>query len=374
MSKSPAIIFDNGSGVFKAGFSEDFAPFVIFPTIVGKAKNQNLMIGMDQKEFYVGNEAASKPNLLHISHPIVKGQIEDWNKMEQIWQYTYENELVVDPQEHTILVTEPPLMSNKYHEKLAEIFFESLHVENFYSSITSVLALYSTGKTTGIVLESGEGITHSVPIFEGFAIPYATIKLDIGGLDLTNYLTSLFRESGVSLNQDSQGDFFTQIKEKKCFVTFDFDTSIKEYQKNRTRELCMTLPDGTEVFLADQSFRCPEILFQPNKIEKDFYGIHEAIYQSILKCNQAIRKDMYSSILLAGGNTMFPGINQRLSKEISALAPSTMAIKTKAPQERKYSVWIGGSILTSVDSFKQLLVSSKEYKESGPIVLFKKIF
>lgn len=374
MSKTPAIIFDNGSGIFKAGFSEDFAPFVTFPTIVGKAKNQNLMIGMDQKEFYVGNEAASKPNLLHISRPIVKGQIEDWSKMEQIWQHTYENELVVDPQEHTILVTEPPLMSNKYHEKLAEIFFESFHVENFYSSITSVLALYSTGKTTGIVLESGEGITHSVPIFEGFAIPYATIKLDIGGYDLTNHLVSLFKEGGINVGSEISPELFNQIKEKKCFVTFDYDTSIKEYQKNKTRELCTTLPDGTEVFLTDQSFRCPEILFQPNKIEKDFYGIHEAIYQSILKCNQAIRKDLYSSILLAGGNTMFPGINQRLSKEISALAPSTMSIKTKAPQERKYSVWIGGSILTSVDSFKHLLVNSKDYKEYGPTILFKKIF
>lgn len=372
--RSPAIIFDNGSGFFKAGFSEDFAPLVTFPTIVGKAKNQNLMIGMDQKEFYVGNEAASKLSLLSVSSPIVKGEITDWAKMTQIWQHSYENELAVDPQEHTVLVTEPPLMTHKYHERLAETFFETFHVEHFYISVSSVLALFSTGKTTGIVLESGEGITHSVPIFEGFAIPYATIRLELAGSDLTNYLINLFRESGVNVGVEPSTEIFTQLKERKCFVAFDFDTSMKEYQKSRSRELCTTLPDGTEVHLTDQSFRCPEILFQPNKVEKECFGIHEAIYQSISKCNPAIKRDLFGSILLAGGNTMFPGINQRLSKEISALAPSTMSIKTKAPQERKNSVWIGGSIFTSVDSFRHLLVSAKDYKEYGPNILFKKIF
>lgn len=374
MSRSPAIIFDNGSGVTKAGFSEDFAPYVTFPTIVGKAKNQNLMIGMDQKEFYVGNEAASKPQLLNITNPVVKGQIVDWNKMIQIWQHTYENELVVDPQEHTVLLTEPPLMSHKYHERMAEILFETFHVENFYSSVTSVLALYSTGKTTGLVLESGDGATHSVPIYEGFAINYATIKLDIAGHDLTNYLISLFNQRDSDRANELSFEAYTKIKEKHCHVTFDYDTSIKDYQKNGTKEACYVLPDGSNFYIGDQAFRCPEVLFQPTKVEKDFYGIHEAVYQSILKCNPAIKKDLYSSILLSGGNTMFPGINQRLSKEISALAPSTMAIKTKAPQERKHSVWIGGSILTSIDSFKHLLVNAKDYKENGATVLFKKIF
>jgi actin len=374
MSKNSAIIFDNGSGLFKAGFSEDFAPFVSFPTIVGKAKNQNLMIGMDQKEFYVGNEAASKMSLLQISNPIVRGQIEDWTKMEQIWQHTYENELVIDPQEHPVLVTQQPLMTMKYNEKLAETFFETFRVDSYYSAISGVLALYASGKTTGIVLESGEGITHSIPIFEGFAIPYATIKLDIGGSDLTKYLINLFKDSGSNISENSYEEIFKLIKEKKCFVSFDFDSSVKEFQKNRSRELVSTLPDGTEIYLSDQSFKCPEVLFQPTKIEKDIYGIHEAIYQSIQKCNNAIRKDLYSSILISGGNTMFSGINNRLFKEISALAPSTMAIKTKAPQERKNSVWVGGSILTSIESFKHLWITAKDYKESGANVLFRKIF
>ena len=157
-------------------------------------------------------------------------------------------------------------------------------------------------------------------------------------------------------------------------MSYDFDSSVKEFQKNKSRDYGGTLPDGTEVYITDQAFKCPEILFQPNKIDKDIYGIHEAIYQSIQKCNNSIRRDLYNSILLSGGNTMFSGINNRLFKEISALAPSTMPIKTKAPQERKNLVWVGGSILTSIDSFKHLWINSKDYKEYGANILFKKIF
>ena len=374
MTKNLPVIFDNGSGFFKAGFSEDFNCSVNFPTIVGTPKNENLIIGMDQKDFFVGNEANTKRNLLNIKNPIKKGLIQDWSKMLKIWEYTYEHELVIDPQDNPILTTLPPNTEKTYREKMAEIFFESLKVEDYYFSITSVLALYASGKTTGLVLESGEGTTHAVPIYEGFAIPFGTIKLDIGGGDLTEYLVRLLQEENcISINPEWDGDIFRKIKEKFCYITSDYDSSVKEYQKTKEKVLATVLPDGTKIFLSDQNFKCPEILFQPNKLDKDFYGIHEAVYQSILRCNQTIRKELYSSILLSGGNTMFPGINKRLFKEISALAPSTMEIKTKAPQERKNSVWIGGSILCSLNSFRHMWITGKEYREQGESVIHRKI-
>ena len=374
MNKKSAVIMDNGSGVFKAGFSEDFAPCVTFPTIVGKAKDPNLMIGMDQKEFYVGNEAASKLPLLNIVKPIERGVVQNWSAMEQIWQYSFESELMIDPQEHSLLLTQQPGTDMRALEKTAEIIFDSFHVVNFYSAISGVLALYASGKTTGIVLESGEGVTHSIPVFEGYSIPYASIKLNMGGQDITKYFMSLFEEQGGELDIGVNFETFQNLKEKKCFVSYDFEASLKEISKFRQNEVLTTLPDGTELFLTDQNFKCTEALFQPNRMEKDFFGIHEAIYQSIQKCSLSIRKNLYTSILLAGGNTMYSGINNRLFKEISALAPSTMSIKTKAPQERKQSVWIGGSILTSLESFKHLWVSNKEFKESGANILYKKIF
>lgn len=374
MSKNLPIIFDNGSGYFKAGYSEDFTPQVCIPTVVGTPKNPNLMIGMDQKDFYVGNEVSSKMSLLNPTYPVEKGCITDWDKMTQIWEHAYEHELSVDPNEHSILLTEPPNPPNNYREKMADIFFNKFKVEHFYSANSAVLALYASGKTTGLVLESGEGITHTVPVYEGFAIPFATIRLDMGGKDLTEYMAqSLLNNKDLrELNTNLQP--FVKLKEQKCFVSYDFDALVKEYQKKEHKELAVVLPDGTDLYASDQGFRIPEALFQPNKIDKDFYGIHEAVYQAILKCNPAIRNDLYGNILLAGGNTMFKGINNRLFKEISALAPSTVSVKTKAPQERKQTTWIGGSVLTSLSSFKNMWISSKEYNEYGESIIARKIF
>lgn len=369
-----AVIIDSGSGRLKAGLSDDFGSMVSFPTIVGKATNPNLMIGMDQKDFYVGNEAKSKRELLTVSSPVNRGFVEDWQKMEQIWQYTFENELVVDSSEFPLMVCEPPSSSKAYKEKMAEVFFETFKCEKYYLSVTAVLALLATGKVTGLVLESGEGVTHSVPVFEGVSIPFATIKLELGGGDLTQYLMSLFREEGFNIPGDTSLENFVKLKEKKCSISEDFDASVKDYQKTRKREPAGTLPDGTELVLTDQHFKCPEILFQPNKLNREgLCGIHEAICNSIKKCSLPIQKDLYASILLAGGNTLFPNINKRLFKEISALAASTIAIKTKAPQDRLSSVFIGGSILSSLESFTDMWVTAKEYRDYGPSILHKKI-
>ena len=374
MSKALPIVFDNGSGYFKAGFSEDFTPQISFPTVVGTPKNPNFMIGMDQKDFYVGNEVNSKINLLNTSYPVQKGCITDWNKMAQIWEYTYENELIVDPSEHPILLTEPPNPPKNYKEKMADLFFNKFKVEQFYASVTAVLSLYAIGKTTGLVLESGAGITHSVPIYEGFAIPYATIRLDISGKDLTNYLMDSLRKGTNISTQDLDFDTFAKLKEEKCYVAYDYDATIKEHQKKGKDELAVILPDGTELNISDETFKIPEILFQPNKVDKDFFGIHEAVYQSILRCKSAISKDLYGNIFLSGGNTMFKGISNRLFKEISALAPNTITVKTKAPQERKSSVWIGGSILTGLSSFKNMWISQKDYNECGESIIARKMF
>jgi actin len=138
MQNAPAVIFDNGSGVFKAGMGDDYTPRVVFPTIVGKPEKPNLMVGMDQKELYVGPEAYQKRQLLLLEHPIKRGFIEtkeDMEKMEKIWQHTYENELVVDPRESPVLLTETPLNDIKKREELLELFFENFKVKSFYLGI-----------------------------------------------------------------------------------------------------------------------------------------------------------------------------------------------------------------------------------------------
>lgn len=110
-------------------------------------------------------------------------------------------------------------------------------------------------------------------------------------------------------------------------------------------------------------FRAPEALFQPSFLGSEGVGIHETTYNSIMKCDLDIRKDLYGNIVMSGGTTMYSGISDRMQKEITALAPSSMKVKIVAPPERKYSVWIGGSILASLSTFQQMWISKQEYDE-----------
>jgi len=126
--------------------------------------------------------------------------------------------------------------------------------------------------------------------------------------------------------------------------------------------------------LGNERFRCPEVLFQPSFIGKEANGIHDTTFQSIMKCDVDIRRDLYLNVVLSGGSTMFPGIGGRMTKELTSLAPSTVKVRCVAPPERKYSVWIGGSILSSLSTFQQMWISKEEYDEAGPTIVHRKCF
>ena len=134
------------------------------------------------------------------------------------------------------------------------------------------------------------------------------------------------------------------------------------------------LPDGQVITIGNERFRAPEALFQPSFLGLEAAGVHETTYNSIMKCDLDIRKDLYGNIVMSGGSTMYPGISDRMQKEITALAPSSMKVKIVAPPERKYSVWIGGSILASLSTFQQMWISKQEYDEAGPSIVHRKCF
>merc|ERR1711974_55222 len=210
-----------------------------------------------------------------------------------------------------------------------------------YVNIQAVLSLYASGRTTGAVLDSGDGVTHTVPIYEGYALSHAIKRLDLAGRDLTD-------------------------------VAEDFDAEMKAAEESSEIEKQYELPDGNTIKIANERFRCPEVLFDPSLIGKEATGAHIAVFDTIMACDVDIRKDLYSNIVLSGGTTMFPGIAERLTKEITALAPPTMKIKVVAPPERKYSVWIGGSILSSLSTFQSMWISKEEYDEAGPSIVHRK--
>ena len=366
-----AIVIDNGSGMCKAGFAGDEAPRVVFQSIVGRPKTAGLMPGSSQGEVFIGDDAMRKRGILNLKYPIEHGIVTNWEDMEMIWSHVFYNELRIEPSEHPILLTEPPLNPKANRERMAGIVFNSFNAPSFQIAIQATLSLYASGRTEGCVLDSGDGVTHVVPIYEGFVLPHSIKRLDIAGRDLTNHLASLITQKGYSFTSGAELELVRDMKEQFCFVSTDV---AKDSQNASSLEKTYQLPDGNYITIDQERFMCPEALFNPKLIGLEAGGIHESIYSSISSCDRNIQKALFENIIVSGGSTMYPCLAERLELELRRLLTSRkLTVRVISPPERKYSVWIGGSILSSLESFQSLWVTREEFETIGVEVIHQKV-
>ena len=253
---------------------------------------------------------------------------------------------------------------------MTEIMFESFNIPAMYVAKKAVLSLYASGHISGVVFDSGDMMSYSVPIYDGYALPNDIIHLELAGRDLTDHLMEKLIERGYSITTTAEREIVRDIKEKLCYVALDFKEEMQVSANKPDLERTYELPDGQVITINKERFCCPEVLFQPSLLGRESMSIHE----SVINCNVHVPKDRDISVILSGGNTMFPGITERMQREITTLSPPTVKIKVIAPPERKYSAWIGGSILASLPTFQEKWISEQEYDEFGPGIVHKKCF
>lgn len=274
--------------------------------------------------------------------------------------------------EHPILLTETPLNPRSNREQMAELFFETYRVPALFFSPPSVLSLYASGRTSGVVLDVGDGVSHCVPVYEGHALQHSITRSDVSGRDVTRQLQLLLRRSGLAFTTTAESDLCKQMKEELCYVSSFQGNVILEgssVDERNNEKVMYQLPDGQTVHVSSERYLASEILFNPSLIGSEETGVADTLMNSIMKSDIDLRPNLYQNIVLAGGSTCLPGFGDRLLAESRARAPTHTRIRISAPPERINSAWIGGSILASLATFKNMWVTKSDYEEHGSNLL-----
>ncbi|KAG2385774.1 hypothetical protein C9374_002923 [Naegleria lovaniensis] len=425
------VVIDTGSGTLKCGFTGELCPRSVFPTLVGRLGmdctldqpttttfHENLFqispLQIPPKYAFTGHSAISMlPSSCHLefnplyqqqhhsdleiswneiqnsecsnhdgssscctySEPMSRGIIRDWDDMEKLWHCAFYDELKIAPEECPILLTHIPLQPKAQKEKIIQIMFETFSVPAIYLGNQAVMSMYGCGKVSGVIVESGDGITNVLPIYEGNALMYALKSWHLAGRDVTEYFMNLLQnEKGLVCKTRLDREIVRDLKEKLCYCAQSNDS--QHDSQNNCNQKRYELPDGQEITLSNELCSKPvELLFNPSSILNDleYNGIHEMIFNSIQSCDMNLRRDFYSNIILSGGNTLFPGFSHRLKQELLTLLPNhgnllTTQLNIMARTERKYLSWIGASIFGSLSTTSALFTTKEEYDEAGPPV------
>ena len=364
-SKTP-IIIDIGTSSIKAGLSGQEKPSLIFPNYFGEMKYSKSVGSWkdDDKKHIIGNDCNKYFGVVKLKYPLSHGIFNDSKDISSIFDYIYSNldMSITEIKEHPVLIAEPLLNPQENRRNIAKVLFDTYKIEQIFFASQPILSLFSTSSTSGAVLESGDGVTQSCIIYEGYTIPGSFKRINLGGKEVTEYLQYLLNKKGLELRNSDGFQITKKIKEELCEIC-------SPENENKLEPKNYTLPDDSILEIGDERRLAPEILFNPLIREYEYPGIQEILAESINKTNVDLKLQLYGSILLSGGNTNIKGMKERIYKEIKKLAPNKAKIRLHTPSNPENCCWIGGNIISSLEISKEMWISVKEYMEKGENIL-----
>ncbi|KAL8474842.1 hypothetical protein ACS0TY_031316 [Phlomoides rotata] len=407
-----AIVVDLGSHTCKAGYAGEDAPKAVFPSVVGSIdemetddadnSEKNSGTAPDSKsrgkhKFYVGSQDLGfRRDHMEVLAPVKDGIVVDWDMVENIWDHALRKCLLIDPKEHPMLLAEQCSNTQQQREKTAEIMFEKYQVPALFLAKNAVLTSFASGRSTALVVDCGGGSTTVAPVHDGYVLQKAVATSPIGGDLLTDCLLKSLEQKGISIvdldlpNTTESYKLYSQrvivgdIKDCVCRAP---DTPYDETSYSNIPMTPYELPDGQTIEIGADRFKIPDILFNPSLVQtipgmesvaetaSSSRGLPQTVIESINKCDVDIRRELYSTILLSGGTASMQQLKERLEKDLLEESPQAARIKVLASgntTERRFSVWIGGSILASLGSFQQMWFSKSEFEEHGASYIQRK--
>ena len=375
------IIIDIGSGEVKAGFSGEEKPKVIFKNYIGEPKFKRVLRTFnnekqEKSESYMGEDCDKYMGLIKLRFPVKHGQFQNDQDILTVFNHLY-SKLGINSQEikeHPVLVSEPLLNPYTNREKIAYSLFDNLGVPALFFASQPILSLFSTSNTSGVVLESGDGVTQSSVVYEGYSIPSSYERYNYGGADVTEYLKNLLKKRGYHFYNSTEFRLINEIKENLCFCfggnfKNDFGDSKKALNQNMINYY---LPDGSSISVGDERILATEILFNPEIIGKEYLSLPDMIISSVNKVDVQVRQKSYENIFLSGGNTAFNGLNEQLNSELKNKLTKNTKINIQKSENPQYSCWIGGNIISILEIFKKMWVTRNDWNESGNKIIHTK--
>jgi actin len=365
---APPITIDAGTSTVKAGLAHLPAPSCVFATMVGRPKKQRAILEAGPTtETYIGDAAQQRRGVLAMTWPMECGRVTNWEDMALVWDHLFTHELRLNPEDHPLLLTDAPLGDPRHRQLMAEVLFETFQVPALYIADTGCLSVLAAGHVTGLAVSSGQGATHAVPVYEGHTLLPAVRPLPVAGKDLTEHMARLLRDSQLPCNVS--GLDITALKAIVCYVAEAFDTEMRKPREEVGLEY--TLPDGNVVEIGDARFRCPEALFQPGLLGVPHGGLPSTVIEAVECCDPDLRGQLYSHLVLSGGNTLYPGLERRLAADLTDRV-SGVNVAVEAHPERLYFPWVGGAIAATSAAMATRWIVEDEYREFGPNIVPRK--